>query len=456
MSEYAEISGSKLSEFLDANRGQNLTRNSVRSDISLLRSAGVDLDANHPWNTKSRIMDLEYFLLRTGLYEAIVVGSDVQLKPHRIENSWSDYARALRIDYRGNSVHLPFFGSVAFKVNAGDSCHPESSSNVEAVLVQPHGLNYKSSQDTSRPLYRARQVPAIVELGRELRTIPESAVKASRIQSMAEMLVKLKLAERNPQGVRVDGEGLLLGQVDSGAGDNVNEKVARVILRRAQSVEAQVSSVIGYLRYRDEKDGFTEPIGEGARSRLSSKKGSEIPGKGGRVRSDFRHYQLVEGNCSFDPFVSDQMLTTASESPGFAAFGAFFDCYHRNPYGANEKIRNHTFLTWLTSTVSELAYGVEEGLWRTLKWTPGKILRFRRHLEHLQESSQDLVRRLGGADATEILKLQRYTEPVDFNIHREGIVPCSSNILCCTKTPVSASSFELTVTGLLKGEEPYS
>jgi hypothetical protein len=77
------IDASSLAEFLDDKKNQGLKRESLRTDISLLRKAGVLIPENMA-KSRRKIKTLEYFLLRTQLYKS--AGED--LVPFRISDCW--------------------------------------------------------------------------------------------------------------------------------------------------------------------------------------------------------------------------------------------------------------------------------------------------------------------------------------------------------------------------------
>ena len=442
------IDAPKLAEFLDDNRGRNLDRHALRTDSELLNKAGLSVSEKDRKSRKT-IRTLEYFLLRSGLYKC----ERNSLVPSLVSEHWSDYAKAWRTTINGKDVHLPFLGKIAFlcKINGAKriKCHPETTAEIEKICVDIGALTFQRNPDE---MYKLKTCQLILDRYMH-EQLTDDFLLDLKDTSFGRALVSLDLARKTESSFAIEGEGLLLTELKRTRGDDDLEKITRLILGREQTRQAQIASTIVCLEYLERhKTPSENAVGSGPR--YKERKRAE------KRRERLDYFQVIEDICSIDARVASNMLATKGDrSPGFAAFGSFYDTYHRIEGKAGKDwIENFSFLSWYTDCLSHLTFE-HEGLYDRLDWPDIKILKTKRHraflLRFVHNSLLNIVSR---KDLAALQSKCSMSEFIDMNIDvnkipkndYSGDCYCPSNVFALSKVPVGRELFESSILKILQ------
>lgn len=447
------IDAPRFAEFIDDRKNEPLNRNTLRTNLNLLRRAGVHIPGDiRKYGRKIRV--LEYFLLRSHLYRS----EDNSIVPHYISNNWSDYTKAWKIKVDGEEIHVPFLGKIAFlrKSVAGDEvvCHPESAAEIDKICVDTGALTFqKDPIDKKNLMYKARTCKMILEKYNQ-GALTDEFLQYIGNTTFGRALVSIGLARREGKLIRLVGDGLFLSELKNIEGDDELEKVARLILRKEQKKQSQVSSVLICLEYFERQvHPSKNPIGSGSRSRQSKRTKKKY--------EQMEHFKVVEGICSIDARVTGNVLSIRGDrSPGFGAFGAFFDLYHRIGIKTNHNlVQNFAFLSWYTDSLVHLFHDPER-LGNKLDWPEFKIIKSKKHkkfiLKYVKEKEMHVINR----DYVSVLQSKcKNSELIDMNIDLKrfhdlkncsDIEYCPSNVFISSQVPVQRNLFETTALKILQ------
>ena len=446
------INASKLAEFLDDRKNENLSRDSLRTDLDLLKKAGVSVSKDSR-KFGRKIRTLEYFLLRSHLYRS----EGHNLVPHYISSNWSDYTKAWKTKVDTKEIHIPFLGKIAFLCKTKGTnkltCHPDSAAIIDKICVDTGNLTFQKDPDKVNLMYKRKTCKMILERYNQ-RQLTEEFLQQVSNTSFGRALVSINLARREGQSLSLVGDGLLLSEMKKIKSENELEKVARLILRREQKKQAQISSVVVCLEYLERQAHPSEKsIGSGPRYRKSKRTKKRYE------RLD--HYQVIEGICSIDARVASNVLSVKGDrSPGFAAFETIIDTYHR--IGATitqDWVENLSFLSWYTDSLAHLTHA-SENLGNKLEWPDFKILKNRRHKDFLLRLVKE--KSLCVDNQKDLLALQSKSESsefIDMNINPtifpklkncSDVEYCRSNVFVTSKVPVGRRLFESSVLKILQ------
>jgi hypothetical protein len=451
------IDAPKLAEFLDDNKNEKLNLDSVRTDSSLLNKAGVSVRESGRKSGKT-IRILEYFLLRSYLYQS----EGNALIPYMISSNWPDFARGWKTKVDGEEIHIPFLGKIAFlcKTNGAKKivCHPDSVADIDKICVDTGMLTFqKDPVDKINLMYRPKACELILDM-RKRKKLTEDFLQEENILPFSRALVSIGLAQRKGTSLKLEGDGLLLTEMKKIEEDDDLEKVGRLILRNEQKKQAQISSVIVCIEYFERQaPPFEKAVGAGPRYRESKRTKKRYENLG--------HYQMVENICSIDNRVATNVLSVRGDSsPGFAAFGAILDTYHRTIVKAGQDwAENFSFLTWYTDSLSYLTLSSERLI--QLNWSEAKTIKTKRHRAFLSRFVNDKALHI--ASQKDLMKLQsncKKSEFIDMNIdlnrfpqlrgHTE-VEYCSSNVFAASKVPVERDFFESMVLRILQSPSGF-
>ena len=446
------INASRLAEFLDDRKNEPLDRLSLRTDIDLLRKAGVSVSENSR-KFGRRIRTLEYFLLRSHLYRS----EGNNLIPHYISSNWSDYAKAWKTKVDGDEIHIPFLGKMTFicKTNGTKKavCHPDTAAMIEKICIDTGKLTFQKDPDNVNLMYKPKTCNMILERY-DRKKLTEEFLQYISNTTFGRALASIDLARREGASLRLMGDSLLLDEIEKIKGEDELEKVARVILRREQKKQAQIASVVVCLEYLERQVHPSEkPIGEGQRYRKSKRTKKRY--------ESLDHYEVIEGICSIDARAASNVLAAkGTRSPGFASFGAFIDTYYNiKAKFAQNWVENYSFLSWYTDSLAHLTHS-SENLGNKLDWPDFKNVKTRRHKDFLTKSVRGGSLRV--TDKSDLLVLQskcKNTEFIDMNIDPNKIPQlkdcshveyCFSNVFATSKVPVNRGLFESSVLKILQ------
>jgi len=437
------LDGPALGDFLARHRESILSKEVVESQEELAR-LGITIRKSRDTNRKI----LAAFLLRSHLFRAEIDGS---LVPDLIKGNWNDYCRAWKIRTKHGELHLPLRGRIAFlSTQQGRRwvCHPESSSLVEKVFIDPGELAF--SHDVGR--YKGNAFRKLIRSH-----FPDKPVLLARekeFQSIFKTLVGLNLAKKEHEGYLLSGEGLLFTEMQNIPGELDLEKAARIILRRDEERFHQIAVVLAWLECMDRKKEL-HVVGQSAKSeeRNDRKKGQ----KNDPEEAQFR---AVINSCSINTTVATNVMRE------FSQFGAMIEYYPR------EMLDRRT-MTWKSETYGFLNCHVDSlGLLSVLdsESTPmdeifksePKRERSRRHLEHLLRFiSKDQVSRF--SSPSDLRKMLPSSEIIDFNpdpqvLKKQADVPvdsCLSNVFVVSRVPVKGEVFKEKTIKCLREESTF-
>jgi hypothetical protein len=442
------IDASKLAEFLDDNKGKNLDRHALRTETELLNKAGLPVSEKDRKSRKT-IRALEYFLLRSGLYRC----EGENLVPSLVSEHWRDYAKAWKTTIDGKEVHLPFLGKIAFLCNINGTkrikCHPETTAEIEKICVDIGALTFQRNPDE---MYKLKTCQQILD-NYTHKQLTDDFLLSLKDTPFGRALVSLDLARKTGSSFTIEGDGLLLTELKRTRGDDDLEKITRLILEREQTRQAQIASTIVCLEYLERhKTPSENVVGYGPRykERKRAKKRQE--------RLDY--FQAIEDICSIDARVASNMLATKGDrSPGFAAFGSFFDTYHRiEGKAGTDWIENFSFLSWYTDCLSYLAFE-HEGLYDRMDWPDVKILKTRKHRAFLSRFvHHNLLNIVSRKDLAALQSKCSMSEFIDMNVDLKRIPTsdyfgdsyCPSNVFALSKVPVDRELFRSSVLNILQ------
>lgn len=450
------IDGPKLAEFLDDRKNETLSRDSLRTDLDLLRKAGVSVSKD---NLKfgRKIRTLEYFLLRSHLYRS----EGDNLVPHYISSNWSDYAKAWRTRVDTKQVHTPFLGKISFLCKTKGTnkviCHPDSVAMIDKICVDTGNLTFQKDPDRVNLMYKPKTCNLILERYKQ-RQLTEDFLQYISNTPFGRALASLNLARREGASLNLVDNGLLLSEMEKIKSENELEKVARLILRREQKKQAQISSVVVCLEYLERQAHPSErPIGSGPQYQKSKRTKKRYQ------RLD--HFQVIEGICSIDARVASNVLSVKGDrSPGFAAFEAIIDTYHRIGATITQGwVENLSFLSWYTDSLSHLS-NQSENLGDKLNWPDFKILKTRAHKNFLSRLVKE--KSLSVDSQKDLFALQskcKSSEFIDMNIDPKrfpklnctNVEYCSSNVFVTSKVPVNRRLFESSVLKVLQSASRF-
>lgn len=450
------INGSKFAEFLDDRKNETLSRDSLRTDLDLLKKAGVSVSKDDLKFGK-KIRTLEYFLLRSHLYKS----KGHNLVPHFISSNWSDYTKAWKIRVDTKEIHVPFLGKIAFLCQTNGTykvlCHPDSASIIDKICIDTGNLTFQKDPDRVHLMYKPRTCKMILERYKQ-KQFTEEFLQYISNTPFGRALASLNLARREGASLNLVDNGLLLYEMEKIKSENELEKVARLILRREQKKQAQVSSVVVCLEYLERQAHPSErPIGSGPRYQRSERTKKRYQ------RLD--HFQVIEGICSIDALVASNVLSVKGDrSPGFAAFETIIDTYHR--IGATitqDWVENLSFLSWYTDSLSHLN-NQSENLGDKLNWPDFKILKTRRHKDFLLtlvkekslsvDSQEDLSALQSKCESSEFIDMN--IDPKRFpKLDCTNVEYCSSNVFVTSKVPVNLRLFESSVLKVLQSPSRF-
>jgi len=450
------INAPKLAEFLDDNKNKKLNRESLRTDLDLLRKAGVSVSENGR-KFGRKIRTLEYFLLRSHLYRS--EGND--LVPNLISLNWSDYPKVWKTTVDGEEIHLPLLGKIAFlcKVNGAKKivCHPDSAASIDKICVDMGMLTFQKDPDKINLMYRKKTCEMILDAYRH-RKLTEDFLQRVSNTPFGRALLSVGLAKREGTSFSLMGDGLLLTEMNKIKEDDDLEKVARLILRQEQKKQAQISSVIICLEFLERQKPHSEnPVGSAPRYWESKRTKKRYERLG--------HYEVIEDFCSIDSRVATNILTRAGASPGFAAFGAVLDSYDKTGVRAGQEwVETFAFLSWYTDSLAYLAHPSEK-LCKQLNWPDFKILKTQRHKAFLSRFVQDASFHVASQkDLMTIQSKSKGSETIDMNIDPKRfpqltdyseVEYCSSNAFVTTKVAVSRDLFESSVLNILQSPSRF-
>lgn len=450
------IDGPKLAEFLDDRKNETLSRDSLRTDLNLLRKAGVSVSKD---NLKfgRKIRTLEYFLLRSHLYRS----EGDNLAPHCISSNWSDYAKAWKTEVDSKEVHIPFLGKISFicKINGVNKlvCHPDSVTVIDKICVDTGNLTLQTDPDGINSMYRLKTCKMILERY-EQKQLTEEFLQYVNNTPFGRALASLNLARREGASLNMVDNGLLLSEMKKIKSENELEKVARLILRREQEEQAQVSSVVVCLEYLERQAHPSErPVGSGPRYHKSKRTKKRY--------SRLDHFRVIEGISSINARVASNVLSVKGDrSPGFAAFETIIDTYHRMKATISQDwVENFSFLSWYTDSLAHIN-NLSENLGNRLKWPDFKILKTRKHKNFLLRLAKE--KSLSVDNQKDLLVLQskcKNSEFIDMNIDQKrfpkldctNVEYCSSNVFVTSKVPVNRRLFESSVLKVLQSPSRF-
>jgi hypothetical protein len=450
------IDASRLAEFLDKNKNRKLDRNSLRTDVDLLKKAGVSiLEESRKFGRKIRT--LEYFLLRSHLYRP----EGDYLAPNLISSSWHDYAKSWKTEIDGHEIHLPFLGKIAFlcKVNGALRivCHPDSASLIEKICVDTGILTFQKDPDKVNLMYKAKKCEAILHAYKH-KKLTEEFLQNVGNSPFGRALLSIGLAKKEGEAFSLVGDNLLLTELKKLKEDDDLEKVARLIVRNEQRRQAQISSIIVCLEFFErQKHPSESPVGSGSRyweSKRTKKKYERLG-----------HYEVIEGYSSLDSRVASNIFTKTGGTPGFAAFGAFLDTYNRVETRLGQDwVDTFVFLSWYTDSVAYLA-AQSETLGKRLGWPDFKTLKTRRHKSFLLRFIKDEAFHITSQkDVASIQLKSRSSEIIDMNTYPEKFLQlcggskveyCPSNVFLTSKVPVDRELFETSVLSILQSPSRF-
>jgi hypothetical protein len=450
------IDAPRLAEFLDRNKNKKLSKNSLRTDVDLLKNAGVSiLEESRKFGRKIRT--LEYFLLRSHLYRP----DGDYLVPNLISSNWHDYARSWKTEINGHEMHLPFLGKIAFLCKDKGAlrivCHPDSVSSIEKIYVDTGILTFQKDPDKVNLMYKARKCEAILHAYRH-KKLTEEFLQDVGNSPFGRALLSIGLAKREGAKFSLVGDNLLLTELKKIREDDDLEKAARLIVRNEQRRQAQISSIIVCLEFIErQKHPSESPVGSGSRyweSKRTKKKYERLG-----------HYEVIEGYSSLDSRVAGNIFTKTGGTPGFAAFGAFFDTYNRvEARPGQDRVETFVFLSWYTDSMAYLA-AQPEILGKRLGWPDFKTLKTRRHKSFLLRFIKDDAFRITSQDdVASIQSKSGSSEIIDMNAYPEKFVKqygaskveyCPSNVFLTSKVPVDRELFETTVLSILQSPSRF-
>jgi len=451
------IDASKLAEFLDDSKNKRLNRASLRADLDLLRRAGVSVsETGRKFGRKIRT--LEYFLLRSHLYRP--EGND--LTPNLISSYWSDYVKAWKIKIDGEEIHIPFLGKIAFLCRTNGAkkmvCHPDSAAMIDQICVDAGMLTFQKDPDHVNLMYKVKTCETILDKYRH-KQLTEDFLQHLSNAPFGRALISIGLARREGKSFTMQGDGLLLTEMKKIREDDDLEKVGRLILRREQKKQAQISSVVVCLEYLErQKPPSKNPIGSGTRYRESKRTKKRY--------ESLDHYQVIEDICSIDNRVATNVLASRGDSsPGFAAFGAVLDTYHKMEGRAGQDwVENFSFLSWYTDSLAYLAHPSGK-LYSQLNWPNFKILKTKRHKAFLSRFVKDeSLRVVSRKDLMPLQSKCKGIEVIDMNIDAEKFPQlknysdagyCFSNAFVTSKVPVDRELFESSVLDILQSPSGF-
>jgi hypothetical protein len=440
------LDGVALTEFLDLNKERSIPKNEI-TDLNLLKKFGIEV------TRKSDEKILEVFLLRSYLYRIDETGC---LRPYLIEGNWSDYAKSWKVNIDGEEVHVPFRGKIAFLCyeRGGKKwiCHPESSSNVEKIYVDPGELTLPNSLG----LYKVKTCGEILRNFRFDVLTQENLEEISRniqssTNSFLNALVGLKLVIRRNgdyilRGIDPSsGEKLFFDELENIQGDTELEKVAKLLLRRDHKLYAQISTILTWLEFLERT---IEPY-------------EFSVGVGKEDKDGFR--KIVE-------FCSLNIKAVMNVVREFSQFGAFIEWYPRY-YFNYEKLKwmreHYCFLSCHMDSLGFLANFLKKDTFihKVFK-TNTKQEKFKRHIEYLLRftSIKDFIT-VDRNSMTDLKQKLNKSEFMDFNPEEErlrslentdtNLAWCPSNVFIASKVPVKVNVFKEKVIETLKSKSEF-
>ncbi|HML01892.1 MAG TPA: hypothetical protein VK487_00810 [Candidatus Bathyarchaeia archaeon] len=353
---------------------------------------------------------------------------------------------------------MPFLGKIGFLCKSSNvkkiMCHPESSSSVEKVFVDYGVLTFQKDPDKVNLMYRKKTCRTIIEAHKQNRLTGDFLKNISN-SPFGRALLYIDLAKRNGQYFTLKGDGLLLTEMDKIRTDDDFEKVARLILRKEQMKQAQISSIITALEFLERQKSPSEhPVGSAPRYWQSERTKKKYERLG--------HYETIERICSVDPRVATNILNRGGTQAGFADFGAFFDTYYKTGVkGGQDWVETFSFLSWCTDSSTFLS--ASPGELDNLNWSKSKVSRTTRHQKYLLRFTDEGSLRISSPQDRAALGNSGNTEIIDMNIDPEKfremsgcshIEYCPSNVFVASNVPVSRENFESVVLEILQSLSP--
>lgn len=447
------IDAPKLAEFLDDNKNKKLNKVALRTDLDLLKKAGVPV-SYESLKFGRKIRTLEYFLIRSHLYRP----EGNHLVPYLISSNWSDYAKVWRTKINGAEIHVPFLGKIAFLCkNNGNQrieCHPESYGYIEKICVDIGALTFQKDPDKVNLMYKPKTCKIILETYKH-KKLNETFLQNIGNTPFGRALLSVGLAKREGQSFKLLGDGLLLTEIKKIKEGEELEKVGRLILRQEQRKQAQISSVIVCLEYLERHTHPSEkPVGSAPRYWESKRTGKRYERLG--------HYDIIEGLCSIDSRAATNVLN--KNDGGFAAFGAFIETYNKvGVMAGRDWVETYAFLSWYTDSLAFLSQQSEK--LRKLNWPHFKLLKTERHKDFLSRFIDESSLKVSSQkDLAALQSKLKESEIIDMNIDLKRFPGlnnslmseyCSSNIFVTSKVPVNRELFENTIMKILQSPSRF-
>ena len=318
-------------------------------------------------------------------------------------------------------------------------------------------LTVQKDPDKVNLMYKKKTCSMILDAYRHNRLTEDFLQRVSNTP-FGRALLSVELAKREDTSLKLVGDGLLLTEMKKMKEDDDFEKVARLILRREQKKQAQISSIIVCLEFLErQKHPSENPVGSAPRYWESKRTKKRYERLG--------HYDVIENVCSVDSRVATNILASADGSPGFAAFGAVLDSYDRIEAKAGQDwVRTFAFLSWYTDSLAYLAHPLEK-LGKQLNWPDFKISKTQRHKAFLSRFVQDASFRVASQkDTIDLLSKSKGSEVIEMNIDPKRfpqltgyseVEYCSSNVFVTSKVAVSRDLFESTVLNILQSPSRF-
>jgi hypothetical protein len=445
------LDGAALAEFLDLNRERLIPKDEV-TDSSLLKKLGIIVARKDDPDKKI----LEVFLLRSFLYQIDATGC---LQPYLIKGNWSDYAKSWKVNIDGEEVHLPFRGKIAFLCYEGGSkkwiCHPESSSSVEKIYVDPGELILPNNLG----LYKVKPCREILRNFRfdvltqeHLEEISrDTEISRKSVNNFLNALIGLKLAiGRNGDYVLrgVDpssGEKLFFDELENIQGDTELERVAKLLLRRDHKLYMQISTILSWLEFLERTiEPYEFSVGSGTKDEDGFRKITEF--------------------CSLN---IKAVINVVREFSQFGAFIEWYPHYYLN-YEKLKWIREYyCFLSCHMDSLGFLAnFLKKDNFINEVFKTNTKKEKFKQHISYLLRftSIKDFITVNKNSVADLRLKLNK-SEFIDFNPDEKilkslenwdtKLAWCPYNVFIATKVPVKENVFKEKVIETLKSEKRF-
>lgn len=454
-----EIDGPKLAEFLDEHKNKPLDRERLRTDLELLKSAGVSVSKDSI-KFGRKVRTLEYFLLRSHLYQ--VEGK--ALIPHFVKSNWTDFTKTWKTKFGEKELHVPFLGKIAFICSENGikriMCHPDSVSSIDKILVDVGKLTLQRDPDRVNLMYNSRTCRTILNRYHN-RELTEEFLMQLSSSPFGRLLLSLKLARKDGEILNLVDQGLLLDEVEKLEGEDELEKAARILLRREQEEHAQIASVIIALENLERQiQPWEKPIGQGPRYRESKRTRKR--------HSKLDYYQLIEGLCSLDARAATNAFLREGRV-GFSRFGTFLGVYHKLVTKAQLVwVQSFAFLSWYTDPLVHLIHS-PRNLSEKLHWPFFKAKKTEKHRQYLlkfvdekslvissRKDLQKLKERLKASEFIDMNVNPDKLEGLGYSFKRYSEVAyCSSNIFVASNVSVDRNLFESTAVDVLKSPSRF-